>query len=152
MHEESADAQSSHGSLDFPGMNMLLYGEDSNILMFLQTGNCERRALSDSRFLAFFFVNWNANSEESSLGVTRNKLHFSGKINLRSRWRSVDLTFDASYMDGSSGGVFTGLPLVKCRLCGGRGRQKCKPCEATGLANHWLYSPVSDGGWGPRGS
>ncbi|KAG6551181.1 hypothetical protein Mapa_007417 [Marchantia paleacea] len=53
---------------------------------------------------------------------------------------------------GKQGGVFTGLPLVKCRLCGGRGRQKCKPCEATGLANHWLYSPVSDGGWGPRGS
>ncbi|KAL2620204.1 hypothetical protein R1flu_000409 [Riccia fluitans] len=53
---------------------------------------------------------------------------------------------------GKEGGVFTGLPLEKCKRCGGRGRQRCKPCASTGLANHWLYTPVADGGWGPRGS
>eukprot|EP00897_Mesotaenium_endlicherianum_P007290 jgi/Mesen1/658/ME000109S10876 len=28
----------------------------------------------------------------------------------------------------------------------------CTRCSGSGLANSWLYKPVKDGGWGPRGS
>ncbi|CAM6094745.1 unnamed protein product [Calypogeia fissa] len=52
---------------------------------------------------------------------------------------------------GKTGGVFTGIPLEKCGLCKGRGRQLCKRCQSTGLANNWLYTPLENGGWGPRG-
>ncbi|KAJ7535800.1 hypothetical protein O6H91_12G046600 [Diphasiastrum complanatum] len=53
---------------------------------------------------------------------------------------------------GKQGGLFTGDPLMKCSLCQGKGRQLCNPCTGTGLSNFWLYRPVKNGGWGPRGS
>ncbi|KAH7289608.1 hypothetical protein KP509_30G011500 [Ceratopteris richardii] len=52
---------------------------------------------------------------------------------------------------GKQGGLFTGDPLEKCVYCGGRGRELCSKCNATGLSNHWLYKPVKNAGWGPRG-
>eukprot|EP00850_Spirogloea_muscicola_P002298 SM000008S22387 [mRNA] locus=s8:1333654:1334100:- [translate_table: standard] len=52
---------------------------------------------------------------------------------------------------GKEGGLFTGTMLAKCAVCGGRGRQLCPRCEGAGLENSWLYQPVKDGGWGPRG-
>ncbi|CAM6026774.1 unnamed protein product [Sphagnum balticum] len=53
---------------------------------------------------------------------------------------------------GKQGGLFTGSALERCSVCEGRGRQLCMPCAGSGLANHWLYTPVDRGAWGPRGS
>ncbi|CAI7845980.1 unnamed protein product [Closterium sp. NIES-54] len=52
---------------------------------------------------------------------------------------------------GKQGGLMTQEPLQACCACEGRGHERCERCAATGLANHWLYSPAKDGGWGPRG-
>ena len=53
---------------------------------------------------------------------------------------------------GKMGGLFTGLPLTACTDCATRGRRPCAKCEATGLANHWLWQPVNEpGAWGARG-
>eukprot|EP00850_Spirogloea_muscicola_P005343 SM000024S07805 [mRNA] locus=s24:662846:663697:+ [translate_table: standard] len=57
----------------------------------------------------------------------------------------------ASGAKGKEGGLFTGTMLAKCAVCGGCGRQLCPRCDGAGLENSWLYQPVKDGGWGPRG-
>ncbi|GLC46331.1 hypothetical protein PLESTB_000999800 [Pleodorina starrii] len=53
---------------------------------------------------------------------------------------------------GKVGGCLAGLELRRCDTCGARGRVRCEPCRHTGLANHWLWSPAEDPGWGARGS
>lgn len=50
------------------------------------------------------------------------------------------------------GGVFEAGRGSTCEACKGRGRERCLPCESTGLSNSWLWQPSNeDGGWGARG-
>lgn len=58
---------------------------------------------------------------------------------------------------GKVGGLGFGVAVPeqanKCPKCGGTGHNDCGGCETTGLANSWLWTPVTkDGGWGPRGN
>ncbi|KAG2499644.1 hypothetical protein HYH03_002583 [Edaphochlamys debaryana] len=52
---------------------------------------------------------------------------------------------------GKLGGGFKGVELRPCAECGARGRVRCEPCAHTGLANHWLWKPSDNPGWGARG-
>ncbi|PNH01948.1 hypothetical protein TSOC_012123 [Tetrabaena socialis] len=50
------------------------------------------------------------------------------------------------------GGCLAGVALRRCESCSSRGRVRCEPCRHTGLANHLLWAPAKDPGWGARGS
>lgn len=52
---------------------------------------------------------------------------------------------------GKTGGLLTGSKGVCCSTCEGEGCTKCSACNATGIANNWLFQPAKDPGWGPRG-
>jgi len=52
---------------------------------------------------------------------------------------------------GKQGGVLTKMPLQACGTCRSKGRILCMKCKATGIKNNWLFKPIENGGWGPRG-
>ncbi|CAI5966436.1 unnamed protein product [Closterium sp. NIES-65] len=79
------------------------------------------------------------------------QLYCHAKINPPFRPTSPSTLLSLAPLFPPTGGVMTQEPLQACCACEGRGHERCERCAATGLANHWLYSPAKDGGWGPRG-